>query len=308
MGWIQKRERKKGTVYRASVRIKGFPQQQKTFTRLTDAKMWVQQTEAAIRRGEFQNVVKTAASKTLKDVIERYRREVSPHKAESTQRAEKTYVSYWERTLGDYALSYVDAELINRELNKLANAGDARRKDKHGNTDTKTSKPAPPRKKKSRKTIKHYRDTLAVLFNHAKTWGWTGTNPMDGVNRITKIRNERTRYLDDDERKALLEACKASDNPQLYPIVIFALSTGARKSEALNLTLDDLDLKRGMAIFRNTKNGDTRSVPVVGHLKNVLEEQVKKVTAQYAELEQKPPRRWLFPRRDGLLPIDIRKA
>ena len=76
MGWIHKRERKKGTVYRAIVRITGYPQQQKTFNRLTDAKLWVQQTEASIRTGEFKNVVKTAASKTLNDVIARFRREI----------------------------------------------------------------------------------------------------------------------------------------------------------------------------------------------------------------------------------------
>ena len=63
-----------------------------------------------------------------------------------------------------------------------------------------------------------------------------GTSPMEGVNRITKIRNERTQFLSDDERKRLLEACKASDNPHLYPVVVFALSTGARKGEILGLT------------------------------------------------------------------------
>lgn len=303
MGWIQKRERKKGTVFRAIVRIKGLPQQQKTFTRLTDAKMWIQQTEANIRTGEFQNVVKTSAAKTLKDVIERYRQDVLPHKAESTQRAEKTYVAYWERTLGGYSLSYIDAELVNAKLKELTNSGDARRK-----ADTNGKSSPSPAKKKSRKTIKHYRDILAVLFNHAKSWGWVGKNPMDGVSRITNIRDERTRYLNDHERKALLEACKASENVQLYPIVVFALSTGARKSEALTLTMDDLDLRRGVAIFRNTKNGDTRSVPIVGHLKTLLEQQVERVTKYFAKLETKPPKRWLFPRKDGQAPIDIRKA
>ncbi|ADZ69056.1 hypothetical protein [Polymorphum gilvum] len=57
---------------------------------------------------------------------------------------------------------------------------------------------APP-KPKSRKTTKHYRDMLAVLFKYAIQWGWTGSSPLDGVNRITKIRNERMRYLSDAE-------------------------------------------------------------------------------------------------------------
>lgn len=139
-------------------------------------------------------------------------------------------------------------------------------------------------------------------------WGWTATNPVNGVNRITKLRNERTRYLSDEERQTLLEACKASDNAQLYPLVVFALSTGSRKGEALGLIMDDLDLKRGVAIFRNTKNGDTRSVPIVGHLREVMRRHIADVIKFYQELDRKPPKRWVFPREDGQAPIDIRAA
>ena len=39
------------------------------------------------------------------------------------------------------------------------------------------------------------------------------------------------RYLSDDERTALLAACKASDSRDLYAFVLFALTTGARKGE-----------------------------------------------------------------------------
>jgi len=310
MGWIQKRERKKGTVYRAIVRIKGLPQQQKTFARLTDAKMWIQQTEANIRTGEFQNIVKTAATKTLRDVIDRYRQDVQPHKAESTQRAEKTYVAYWERTLGGYSLSYIDAELVSAKLKELMNSGDARRKSVATKTDTNgqgTASQSPsPVKKKSRKTIKHYRDILAVLFNHAKSWGWVGKNTMDDVSRIIKANKERVRFLDDDERKALLTTCKASPNKQLYPVVVFALSTGARKSEVLKLKLRDLDLERQVAILRETKNRETRKVPIVSYLKGVIEEHLKWRERYLNKREIKSD--YLFPRSDGKGSIDIRKA
>ena len=111
-----------------ATRIHGFPRQKKTFKRLTDAKLWAQQTEAAIRKGEFQNVVSTARSKTLNDVIERYRDDVLPHKALSTQRAETTYLAFWERELGKYALSYIEPQLISAKLRELGEAGDGRRK------------------------------------------------------------------------------------------------------------------------------------------------------------------------------------
>ncbi|MFI4955817.1 MAG: site-specific integrase, partial [Gammaproteobacteria bacterium] len=36
-----------GTTYRVKIRIKGTPEQTASFERLTDARRWVQQTEAA---------------------------------------------------------------------------------------------------------------------------------------------------------------------------------------------------------------------------------------------------------------------
>jgi len=105
MATIVKRERQGGTVYLVDIRIHGFPRQKKTFKRLTDAKLCAQQTEAAIRRGEFHDVVSTARRKTVKDVIDRYRQDVLPHKAPSTQRADATYLAFWERSLGKSALS-----------------------------------------------------------------------------------------------------------------------------------------------------------------------------------------------------------
>ena len=305
MATIQKREGKKGPSYRVMVRMKGFPMQVKTFKRLTDAKQWAQDTESGIRKGEVKNVVRTAATKTLQDVIDRFRKEVFIHRAESTKRAEGSFLAYWEKALGSYALAYITADMVSEKMAELAAAGDGRRKtDEDAEADKAKAAPKP----KSRKTLKHYRDTLAVLFKYAIQWGWTASSPLDGVNRITKIRNERTRYLSDEERKRLLEACKVSDNEHLYPVVVFALSTGARKSEILGLTLDDLDLTRDTAILRDTKNGDTRAVPVVHHLRDLLEDQVERVNTFYDELETPADTRWLFPRRDGQEPNDIRKA
>lgn len=163
-------------------------------------------------------------------------------------------------------------------------------------------------KPKSRKTQKHYRDMLEVLFKKAVAWGWLGISPMDGVEKITKIRNERVRYLTDEERARLLDACRKSPNQQLYPIVIFALSTGARKGEILSLTISDVDLERRIAVFRDTKNGDTRSAPLVGHLHELLRDQIDIARNSYARVLDRNAPKYLFPRRDLRAPIDVRKA
>ena len=87
-----------------------------------------------------------------------------------------------------------------------------------------------------------------------------------------------------------------------------ALSTGARKGEILGLTLADVDLARGSAVFRDTKNGDTRSARLARHLRELLADQIVRAEALYAALPHTPKTRWLFPRSDGLQPIDIRTA
>lgn len=302
MANIQKRERKNGTIFRVQVRIKGFPVQSKSFKRLTDAKMWAQQTEASIRKGEFQNVIKTAGKKTLGEVITRYRKEVLPRKSEGTQRAEKTHLDFWEAAFGEYALSNIETDKIEERMVELEAQGYSRRTTELKDGEKQTFRP------RSLRTLKYYRHTLAMLFKLAQKWKWTGSNPVDGVNKITKLRNERVRYLSDKEREALLKACKASDSKQLYSIVVFALSTGARKGEIMNLTLADLDLSRNRATLRETKNGETRSVPIVPHLHDLLTKEIKSAKALYKELELKSQTQWLFPRPDGQEPIYFRKA
>lgn len=299
MAAIEKRERKTGTTYRAIIRIKGFPPQQKTFKRLTDAKMWAQQTEAAIRRGELQAVAKITANKTLADAIDRYRNEIMPRKTIGTQRSEKSHLAYWEAALGEYGLTYIEPEMISRKLAALAKEKRMKKGDKPGN---------PSGGVRSLRTIKYYQDTLFAVFKYARQWQWTRQNPVGEIEKITKLRNERVRFLSDEERAALLKACKASVNKHLYPIVIFALSTGARKGEILGLTLEDLDLKRDMAVLRNTKNGDTRSVPVVHHLKELMTRQVKAINKLYDGLELPKHGRLLFARSDGKAPIELNRA
>ena len=71
-------------------------------------------------------------------------------------------------------------------------------------------------------------------------------------------------FLTNDEITRLLGTCDESGFPELYIIVVLALSTGTRKSELRWLYWDDVDLQQGILLFRETKNGTMRSVPLVG--------------------------------------------
>ncbi|GEM_PF-6832857 len=189
------------------IRIEGHPPVQKTFSRLADAKAWAQEKELRLRHGEYRPTASEAKRRTLTDAIEKYRVEVLSQKAPSSQRIESTCHRFWLAELGSYALSMLSPEIISKKMAVLTGTGDRRR--------TKSEVATKP---KSRKTIKLYRDNLELILKHAQGWGWLGnSNPMDGVTRITKANKERVRFLSNNERPVLLQACKESPNPPTQP-------------------------------------------------------------------------------------------
>src|ERR1700722_12031584 len=111
MANIEKRISKEGKIsHRVKVRLKGFPIQQATFERLTDAKRWAQQTESAIREGRH---FKTSAAKrhTLGELIDRYISDVLPHKPKNkSNRA--LHLNWWKSELGKYTLADVTPAVI----------------------------------------------------------------------------------------------------------------------------------------------------------------------------------------------------
>lgn len=90
-----------------------------------------------------------------------------------------------------------------------------------------------------------------------------------------KLPRGRVRFLSDEERSALLSACKESTNPFLYIVVVLALSTGMRQGEIMKLRWEDIDLFRGRIILHETKNGERRVVPLKGLALKLLQELTK---------------------------------
>lgn len=291
MASFEKRKSQGGITYRAIIRLKGYPTQKKTFKRLTDAKMWAQQTEAAIRAGKFHTLVKADSSKTFSDLAKSYREEIWPTKTPRTVNSEKAHLEFWENRLGKFGLAHITSAQVSEGMKELSQ-----------NKSAATGKPL------SKRTLQYYRNTLSFVFKNGLQWGWSGHNPVDGVASITKLNNARVRYLSDAERDDLLEACKAHPNPQLYPIVVMALATGARQGEIVNLQLHDVDLVTGKTILRDTKNGETRSIPLVAYALEVIKDQAEYAERLYFDLSTKPNRRYLFPRPDGMSHVNFRHA
>jgi integrase len=148
-------------------------------------------------------------------------------------------------------------------------------------------------------TVVRYLAVLSHLYTVASSeWEWLETNPVRRVRR-PKLSRGRVRFLDKGELSALLRACQRSEHPSLYPIVVLAVSTGMRKGEMLGLRWQDVDLVRNRITLEQTKNGDRRSVPLVGRARLAI--------VEYAKV-RRIDTSLVFPsRRKPSIPADLRK-
>ncbi len=283
MANIEKRTSGTGKIsYRVKVRLKGHPYQTASFDRLTDAKRWAQSTEAAIREGRHFRTVE-AKRHTLSELIDRYIRDVLPHKGSNAKqiKIQTTQLLWWKEQLGAYSLADISPARI----------GEMR--------DHFLAEPSQAGKKRSGATANRYLAILSHAFTIAtKEWGWCDENPVSKVIRPRESRG-RTRFLSNAERKRLLEACQKDENKYLYTIVVVALSTGARQGEILNLTWRDVDFSRRVITLHETKNGEIRLLPLVGHALSLIEDLAAK---------RRNDTDLVFPNRRGNRPTDVRSA
>ena len=252
MPTIQRRITSKGHVrYRSMVRVKGAPVQYATFAKKSDARKWGLSTEVAIRDGRYFQP--TPKNYTIADLIDRYRAEVLAKKEPEKRRDQERHLDWWRERLGDYSVANVGPPLITQQRELLASG-----KTKYG-------------KQRSPATVNRYLTSLSHVFSVAvREWSWATRNPLRSVSKLREPRG-RTRFLSEREISRLLTACESSEDSRLLPLVVLAISTGARRGELLSLRWADLDLSRGLAVLRETKNGEIRSVPIVGHASQTLE-------------------------------------
>jgi integrase len=273
MASIEKRQTTGGPRYRVRVRRRGLRPVSRTFPTLTLARRWGISTEHAWLT--TQDLPRPAAARyTLADLLVRYRRDVVPRLAPGTQRNRVIHVRWWQHELGYLRLADVTSGTLVECREQLAQT-------------------------RSAGTTNQYLSTLGHVLSVAlHQWQWLDENPMRRVQKL-RLPPARTRYLSDPERQRLLEACRASTNRVLYLVVMLALNTGSRKMELLSLTWSDVDLRRRELTFRMTKSRRVRVVPLAQHVFDLLRDHTK-VRRLDTQL--------VFPRPDGLQPVDIRYA
>jgi integrase len=107
-------------------------------------------------------------------------------------------------------------------------------------------------------TVNRLMGRLRHMFNRAVEWELLDESPMRRI-RFLRENNARLRHLTIDECSRLLDACRA-DN--MRGIITVALHTGMRLGEILDLKHRDLDFATGVLTVRDSKNGESRHIPM----------------------------------------------
>lgn len=226
--------RKRGAYqWEARIRKKGQPTTCKTFDTRVDAERWARSVEAEMDRGVFISRSE-AENTTLAEALDRYIHEHTP-KLAKPERARRRALAFKSRLLASKFLATIRGKDI---------ADFIREREAEGIKGS---------------TIRNDLAMLSKLFNLAiRDWGMESLqNPVAKVSK-PKVPKGRERRLEEGEESRLL----AVADPEMQNIIRFALETAMRREELSNLRWSNVDLDRRTATLYETKNGETRSIPL----------------------------------------------
>ncbi|MAO39388.1 MAG: integrase [Pseudohongiella sp.] len=228
-------------------------------------------------------------------MIDKYITEVVPrrHIKIEAERAIRCHLTWWRKEYGQYLLVDITPKEIGQARDELLRSPAL---DSRGNVIAAANGVA--KRFKSNSTVTRYLASLSVVYTVAvNEWGWLEHNPVRKVERPAEKKG-RVRFLSDNERLALLEACQKSTNKFLYPVVVLALSTGARKNEIMKLRWRQVDLQRNVIRLEDTKNKERRALPLVGLAHQLIGELMDEGQQRDGDL--------VFPNADGSKPAFLR--
>ena len=227
---------KRGNYWRVKVRRRGFPDQTRSFDTKSAATSWAREIESEVDRGTFLDRTESERN-TLGDMIERYLKEVTPMK-KGAGPEDSRLRAFLRRPISKYKMSALSSAMFAQyrdERMEAVTAGTVNKELNH---------------------VSH------VIETARREWGVVlPSNPIQLVRRPASPKS-RERRLEGDEYERLLDACADARNPYLVPVVTLAIETAMRQSEIVSLRWKYVDLRKRVAYLPDTKNGDSRGVPL----------------------------------------------
>lgn len=248
--------RKRGDLqFQAIVKRKGVGFISKTFTTRKDAETWAKITEADMLRGAY--IRRADAEKTtLVEVIKTFSDDYAPQHYRAREDGREAWRFQVERLgegLGKLSLAALDQKAINAFKKDRLSGGDGRAA-------------------VGESTVRKELYMLSKLLKYAENDLGIALPRGNVVGRMAKPSDSRgrDRRLNAKEWAALVEQCRGSRNPWLWPAVQLAVESAMRQGELLGLEWAQVDLQRRVAVLPLTKNGEARAVPLSSAAAGVL--------------------------------------
>ena len=229
--------RKRFGKWQVQIRRHNYPQIIKSFKEKSTATKYAREIELKMDKQQFEDY-SNAASTTLRDILTRYRDEITPKKKGAK----------WETYKLNLLIRHKISSLSLLHLNPTALCA-------LKNELSINRKPG---------TVKHYFNFINNAWNTAeRVWGINlpPKNPIKYV-ILDKVYDRRDRILNEEEYKKLLASASVSNLRILNDMIILAYQTAMRFGEILKLNRRDVDLNKRLITLRDTKNGEDRTIPI----------------------------------------------
>ena len=221
--------------WQVQIRSKNTAPLSKTFSSKLEAEKWARLTESQIDMGAFVDRSELDTT-TFGDLIDRYLIEVTPLK--KSKDVENRRLKALKQQMGFMKLSAIQNKDIAAYRDRRLNVDEC-----------------------SGSTVIKDIDSISHIFNVAiKDWGYPiAINPAQMI-RKPKANKGRDRRLEAGELDLLIDGLELTWGIQ--SIVLLALETGMRRSEILSLKWVNIYIEDRYLILPDTKNGDSRAVPL----------------------------------------------
>jgi len=234
MASIQKIKNSKGVSYRVYIRRKGLKIITKTFSTKRLA------VRFALKAEEDRNTQLSFGGRSSKTTFNELSKDYLSIYQGKRLKEQKSKLDYWSGLLGNMQLMDITKSDIYNGLHSLP-------------------------KHLSNATINRYKAAVSVVLSYALREYDLPDNPVRYIRSLPEERG-RTRFLSNTERSTLFKACRSSQWPKLYLIVLMAITTGSRRGELLNLRWTDIDYDRQTAYVQTSKNGQPRILPLTNEV------------------------------------------
>jgi integrase len=269
MPMIRRRTGRKGKRWQWRVSLKGLHERYGTCPTKECARLCADKAERALKAGQLAGEV------TLNELLDAYAASYLPEIPDSAAKY-REHLTWWRRELGVFYVSAITPQILAGAKARLKSEP-CRRGGKQGDET--------PARKRSNATVNRYFTALASVW----TWAMRPEVALASrhvVREVVRLPEPKgrvrwlSRPVDESECELhrLLAACRKSESPLLFDVVMLLLCTGCRENEIMALRRIDVRLaERGFTITADAaKNEEARFVALEGSGFDVVQKRLAK--------------------------------